>query len=138
MPIQVKYTDEFKLTKNSDYDAGYDICSTIDKTIAPGESKLIPTGVSIAMPEHLYCRVAPRSGLAYKHNIDIHAGVIDASYRGDVGVLLFNHGKEPYQVKRGDRVAQLIFTVISVDELREVDELSYTIRGQGGFGSSGY
>lgn len=82
-------------------------------------------------------RVAPRSGLAVKHGIDTGAGVIDADYRGNVGVVLFNLGAEDYQVKRGDRVAQLILERIATPDIVEVDDLDATTRGAGGYGSTG-
>ena len=84
-----------------------------------------------------YGRIAPRSGLAWKKHIDVGAGVIDADYRGNVGVVLFNHGAEDLEVKVGDRVAQLILEKIAYAEVEEVAELPETVRGAGGFGSSG-
>jgi len=89
------------------------------------------------VPEGTYGRVAPRSGLAWKHHIDVGAGVIDADYRGNVGVVLFNHSEKDFPVQVGDRVAQLILERIIVPDVVEVQELPDTIRGAGGFGSTG-
>lgn len=89
------------------------------------------------MPAGCYGRVAPRSGLAAKHGIDVGAGVIDEDYRGNIGVVLFNHGKEAFEIKRGDRIAQLICERIVYPVLEEVEKLTETVRGAGGFGSTG-
>lgn len=89
------------------------------------------------VPEGTYGRVAPRSGLAVKNFIDVGAGVIDQDYRGNVGVVLFNHADVPFEVKKGDRIAQLICEQILYPELIELDTLSETARGEGGFGSTG-
>ena len=91
----------------------------------------------MAIPEGTYGRVAPRSGLAAKHHLDVGAGVIDADYRGPVGVVMFNLGQTDYPVKKGDRIAQLILEKILMAEIEEVDDLDDTERGEGGFGSTG-
>jgi len=98
---------------------------------------LVKTDLSIAVPAGTYGRVAPRSGLAWKHSIDVGAGVIDADYRGNVGVILFNHSDKDFKVEIGDRIAQLIIERIELPHVQEVDELDDTIRGGGGFGSTG-
>lgn len=117
--------------------AGYDL-SSAKEAIVPARGKaLIPTDLSIAIPEGTYARVAPRSGLAWKHSIDVGAGVIDADYRGPVGVILFNHSDVDFGVKAGDRIAQLIIEKIETPEVTEVDDLDSTERGAGGFGSTG-
>lgn len=85
----------------------------------------------------LCCFAAPRSGLAWKHSIDVLAGVIDADYRGPVGIILFNHSDANFEVKAGDRAAQLIIEVIMMPEVVEVEDLDSTVRGAGGFGSTG-
>jgi deoxyuridine 5'-triphosphate nucleotidohydrolase len=91
------------------------------------------------MPEGVYGRVAPRSGLAWKNHIDVGAGVIDADYRGDIGVVLFNHGSEALEVKLHDRVAQLILERHMMgEEVKEVADLDETERGSGGYGSTGF
>lgn len=93
--------------------------------------------MAIACPEGTYGRIAPRSGLAWKHFIDTGAGVIDADYRGNVGVILFNHAEQEFAVKRGDRVAQLVLERIVTPDVVQVDDLDESERGAGGFGSTG-
>ncbi|GAA5934272.1 hypothetical protein JCM10213_003748 [Rhodosporidiobolus nylandii] len=117
--------------------AGYDLSSAEAKTVPAQGKALISTGLAIAVPEGTYGRIAPRSGLASKHMIDTGAGVIDADYRGEVKVLLFNHAKEDFQVNAGDRIAQLILERIVTPEPQEVASLGDTVRGAGGFGSTG-
>ena len=117
--------------------AGYDLCASQDCTIPAGGKGLVPTGLSISFPAGLYARIAPRSGLALKKFIDVGAGVVDADYRGEVGVVLFNHGDQDFEVKMGDRIAQLILEKISTPEVEEVSGLDSTVRGSGGFGSTG-
>lgn len=117
--------------------AGYDLSSAED-TVIPARGKgLAKTDIAIAVPAGTYGRVAPRSGLALKKGIDVGAGVIDADYRGNVGVILFNHGDEPFEIKRGDRIAQLILERIVTPDVDLVDDLDATDRGAGGFGSTG-
>ena len=119
--------------------AGYDIFSIESVTIAPGSRLLVRTGVSLEVPEYYYIRVAPRSGLSVR-GIDVGAGVIDSSYRGEVKVLLINNSKEYYNVQEGDRIAQLIMERCGnaeISVLEYYDELSMSERGQNGFGSSG-
>ena len=98
---------------------------------------MVKTGLAIAIPENTYARIAPRSGLAVKKFIDTGAGVVDYDYRGEVGVVLFNHAEEDFEVKKGDRIAQLILERISMAEVVETDELFATERGAAGFGSTG-
>lgn len=105
--------------------------------IAPQDKAIVKTDIQIAVPSGCYGRVAPRSGLAAKHFIDVGAGVIDEDYRGNVGVVLFNFGKESFEVKKGDRVAQLICERIVYPDLEELKVLDDTDRGAGGFGSTG-
>lgn len=106
-------------------------------SIAPGERRLIKTGIAIAIPRGHYARVAPRSGLAFKNGIAVMAGVIDEDYRGEVGVILINHGTEDFVVKHGDRIAQLIIEKYTPCLPIEVSSLDDTERGAGGFGSTG-
>lgn len=121
----------------SSYAAGYDLTSPID-AIVPAHGKLgIDLGISISIPLGHYGRIAPRSGLAAKHFIDVGAGVIDCDYRGPLIVLLFNHADVEFVVKPGDRIAQLILERISTPTVESVEELSDTVRGSGGFGSTG-
>ncbi|KAG8377765.1 hypothetical protein BUALT_Bualt08G0067400 [Buddleja alternifolia] len=112
-------------------------CSAADTKVPARGKALIPIDLSIAIPEGTYARVAPRSGLAWKHSIDVGAGVIDADYRGPVGVILFNHSDLDFEVKVGDRIAQMIIEKIVTPEVTEVDDLDSTVRGSGGFGSTG-
>ncbi|GAA5861835.1 hypothetical protein JCM8547_008570 [Rhodosporidiobolus lusitaniae] len=124
-------------TRGSALAAGYDLYSAEDKVVPAQGKALISTGIAMAVPEGTYGRVAPRSGLASKHMIDTGAGVIDADYRGEVKVLLFNHAKEDFAVKTNDRIAQLILERIVTPEALEVESLDDTARGAGGFGSTG-
>ncbi|XP_045384547.1 deoxyuridine 5'-triphosphate nucleotidohydrolase, mitochondrial [Lemur catta] len=124
-------------TRGSARAAGYDLYSAYDYTIPPMEKAVVKTDIQIALPSGCYGRVAPRSGLAAKHFIDVGAGVIDEDYRGNVGVVLFNFGKEKFEVKKGDRIAQLICERIFYPEIEEVQVLDDTERGSGGFGSTG-
>ncbi|KTW32055.1 deoxyuridine 5'-triphosphate nucleotidohydrolase [Pneumocystis jirovecii RU7] len=123
--------------RGSLYAAGYDIYSSCD-TVVPAHGKaLVDTDIAIAVPSGTYGRIAPRSGLALKASISTGAGVIDADYRGQVKVLLFNHGNEDFQIKYGDRIAQLILEKICTPEVAVVEYLEETSRGSGGFGSTG-
>ncbi|KZT35564.1 dUTP diphosphatase [Sistotremastrum suecicum HHB10207 ss-3] len=124
-------------TRGSPLSAGYDLYSAEQKTIPARGKALVDTQLSIAVPAGTYGRVAPRSGLASKHMIDTGAGVIDADYRGVVFVLLFNHGEKDFIVEEGDRIAQLILEQIRTPEVLEVQDLDETLRGAGGFGSTG-
>ncbi|CEL63077.1 Deoxyuridine 5'-triphosphate nucleotidohydrolase OS=Oryza sativa subsp, japonica GN=DUT PE=2 SV=1 [Rhizoctonia solani AG-1 IB] len=124
-------------TRGSALAAGYDLYSAEQKVIPAGGKALVDTQISIAVPVGTYGRVAPRSGLASKFMIDTGAGVIDADYRGVVFVLLFNHSDKDFQVEEGDRVAQLIIEKIQTPEVMEVEDLEETLRGAGGFGSTG-
>ncbi|ESQ45883.1 hypothetical protein EUTSA_v10011147mg [Eutrema salsugineum] len=124
-------------TRGSSLSAGYDLSSAVDSKVPARGKALIPTDLSVAVPEGTYARIAPRSGLAWKHSIDVGAGVIDADYRGPVGVILFNYSDVDFEVKIGDRIAQLIIERIVTPEVMEVDDLDSTVRGEGGFGSTG-
>jgi dUTP pyrophosphatase len=108
-------------------------------TLGPGKHALIPTGLMIALPTGYEAQVRPRSGLAAKHGITVlnAPGTIDADYRGEVGVLLINHGRAPFTVKRGERIAQMVIAPVTHVELTAVASLSGTDRGSGGFGSTG-
>ncbi|KAK2626558.1 hypothetical protein QTJ16_003733 [Diplocarpon rosae] len=133
-----KLSDKARLpTRGSACAAGYDLYAA-KATVVPARGKvLVETDLSMAVPAGTYGRIAPRSGLAAKHMIDTGAGVIDADYRGQVKVLLFNHGEEDFEVQEGDRVAQLVLERIYTPEVREVTELEESVRGAGGFGSTG-
>ena len=121
--------------------AGADLRAAIDsdKVIEPGDHALIPTGFAMALPDNFEAQVRPRSGLALKHGVTVlnTPGTIDADYRGEVGVILINHGKVPFHIQRGDRIAQMIIAPFVQADFQTVDELSETARGEGGFGSSG-
>lgn len=121
-------------------DAGLDLRSRVDMTLAPGMRALVPTGVAIAIPAGYVGLVHPRSGLAIKNGISMvnTPGTIDSGYRGEIAVILINHDlKESFEIKRGDRIAQLVIQQVEVAELVEVQELAVSERGAGGFGSSG-
>ncbi|KIW76656.1 deoxyuridine 5'-triphosphate nucleotidohydrolase [Fonsecaea pedrosoi CBS 271.37] len=124
-------------TRGSAFAAGYDLYASKPITIPARGKALVSTDLSIATPEGTYGRIAPRSGLAAKHFIDTGAGVIDADYRGEVKVLLFNHGEADFRVNKGDRIAQLVLERIYTPEVVEVDNLEESVRGAGGFGSTG-
>ncbi|XP_059204025.1 deoxyuridine 5'-triphosphate nucleotidohydrolase, mitochondrial isoform X1 [Centropristis striata] len=124
-------------TRGSSKAAGYDLYSAYDYTIGPMDKAIVKTDIQIAVPHGCYGRVAPRSGLAAKHFIDVGAGVVDEDYRGNVGVVLFNFSKDTFDVKKGDRVAQLVCERICYPDLEEQETLDETERGAGGFGSTG-
>ena len=117
--------------------AGYDLSAAHDCTIPAGGKGLVKTGLSISFPTGLYARIAPRSGLALKKFIAVGADIVDSDYRGDVGVVLFSHGDQDFQVKMGDRIAQLTLERIDTPPVQEVQDLAGTERGTGGFGSTG-
>lgn len=124
--------------RGSEYAAGYDLSAAHDSVVPARGRALIKTDISISIPYGTYARVAPRSGLAWKHAIDVGAGVIDYDYRGNVGVILFNHSDTEFQVSQGDRIAQLILEKISMAVVQETEEeLPSTSRGSSGFGSTG-
>lgn len=121
-------------------DAGADIYSRIDITLAPGERALVPTGISIALPDGYVALVHPRSGLAIKHGVTMvnAPGTVDAAYRGELHCILINHDPiESVSFKRGDRIAQLVFQKVERAEFVEVEHLPGSDRGSGGFGSTG-
>ena len=121
--------------------SGMDLMALIEKPIKikPQSSVLISTGLSIAIPEDTEVQIRPRSGLAAKSNISVlnTPGTIDSDYRGEIKIILFNHGKEEFTVNNNDRIAQMVLTPILKVNFEEVDELPDTVRGAGGFGSTG-
>ena len=137
--VYIKKLEESALipTRSTDLDAGYDLYSTSDGIVPAGGRKVAGTGIAIAIPPPYYGRVAPRSGLAVKKGIDILAGVIDAGYRGEVGVVLQNLSGEDYPFKKGDRIAQLILEQCNTIGWVELDELKDSKRSDAGFGSTG-
>ena len=121
--------------------SGMDLMAFIEQPIElePGKSCLVPTGLSVAFPEKYEIQIRPRSGLAAKNNITVlnTPGTIDSDYRGELKIILFNHGNENFQINNSDRIAQMILTPIIKMELQETDVLPDTVRGEGGFGSTG-
>jgi dUTP pyrophosphatase len=120
-------------------DAGLDICSSEDLMLHPGERSMVGTGFAMALPEGYAAFVQPRSGLAARSGISIvnTPGLIDCHYRGEVKIILVNLGSEPFEVKRGDRIAQMVIQGVEAAEVEVVEELDDTPRGEGGFGSTG-
>jgi dUTP pyrophosphatase len=123
----------------TEHAAGLDVVAAEDVTLVPGARRAVATGFAIAIPEGFEVQVRPRSGLALKHGITClnTPGTIDADYRGEVKVILANLGTEPFEVRRGERIAQLIPAAVQRARFAEVDELDDTARGTGGFGSTG-
>ena len=121
--------------------SGMDLMAFIKKPInlEPGKSCLVPTGLSVAFPQEYEIQIRPRSGLAAKNNISVlnTPGTIDSDYRGEIKIILFNHSNDNFIINKNDRVAQMVLTPIIKMELEETNELPKTIRGEGGFGSTG-
>mmetsp|Transcript_20496 Transcript_20496/g.35363 ORF Transcript_20496/g.35363 Transcript_20496/m.35363 type:complete len:205 (+) Transcript_20496:37-651(+) len=123
--------------RGSKYAAGYDLYAAYDAVIPGRGQGIVKTDIAIKIPLGTYARIAPRSGLAVKNGISTGAGVVDYDYRGNICVVLFNHKDEDFQIKAGDRVAQMILEKIAIAQVMEVDELDETERGSDGFGSTG-
>jgi len=125
----------------TEHSAGVDLYAAADSDVVlgAGQWKLIPTGIALAIPEGYEGQVRPRSGLALKHGIGMlnGPGTIDADYRGEIGIILFNFGEAPFTIKRGDRIAQLVFARVERARFERVESLSETARGAGGFGHTG-
>jgi len=122
--------------------AGMDLCACLEGkelVLEPGTWQLIPTGIAIALPEGYEAEVRPRSGLALKHGVTLlnAPGTVDADYRGEVGCIMINLSKEPFTIKDGDRIAQLVIHQVCRAELEEAEELPESSRGEGGFGHTG-
>lgn len=124
-------------TRGSGGAVGYDLYAHCDCVIPPTKRALIATGIAVVVPAGVYGRVAPRSGLAVKHGIQVGAGVIDPDYTGEIKVLLFNHGDDDFVVQKGDRIAQLVLERCETPLIEEVGIVEDTQRGSGGFGSTG-
>jgi dUTP pyrophosphatase len=142
MNIKVHYSGKHALPQfETTQSAGMDLRANIEAPVVlkPGDRALIPTGIKMALPDGYEAQIRPRSGLAYKHGITVlnSPGTIDADYRGDVGVLLINHGREAFTVEDGMRVAQMVVAQYSQFEWESVEDLDETARGAGGFGSTG-
>ncbi len=137
-----KLNSKVQLPKyKTDGSSGMDLMAFLESPInlKPQESELIPTGISIAIPEDTEVQIRPRSGLAAKSNISVlnTPGTIDSDYRGEIKIILFNHGKEDFVINNNDRIAQMILMPIVKAEFEEVENLPKTLRGSGGFGSTG-
>lgn len=143
MDVKVKILREGVILPDykTEFSAGMDLhaCLTEDVIINPGEIKLIPTGISIELEDGYEAQIRPRSGLALKHGITVlnTPGTIDPDYRGEIMVILINFGKEPFVITNGMRIAQMVISRFERVNLKVVDELSSTSRGDGGFGSTG-
>ena len=124
-------------TRGSSSSAGLDLYSIEELTIEPKQRAIARTGLAVAIPEEHYGRLAPRSGLALKNGLDVLSGVIDADYRGEIGCLLYNTGDQTIHLPAQSRICQLIIEKIILPEAAWVDDLSDTVRGAGGFGSTG-
>ena len=141
--ILIKKTNKEVITPKykTDGSSGVDLSAFLDKevVIKPNSSELIPTGLQVAIPEELEIQIRPRSGLAAKESIGVlnSPGTIDSDYRGELKIILFNHGNKDFIINNGDRIAQMVLVPILKMEFEEVDSLPETIRGQGGFGSTG-
>ena len=139
MQLRVKKLNENATlpTKAHEGDAGYDLYSS--ETVSLKNSAVIPTGISVSIPQGYYGRVASRSGLSFREHVEVGAGVIDSVFRGEIKVLLYRHtnSKSQLQILKGDRIAQIIITPCASPEVVEVNELDETDRGKGGFGSTG-
>ncbi len=141
--ILIKKTNKEVITPKykTDGSSGVDLSAFLDKevVIKPNRSEIIPTGLQVAIPEELEIQIRPRSGLAAKESIGVlnSPGTIDSDYRGELKIILFNHGNKDFIINNGDRIAQMVLVPILKMEFEEVDSLPDTIRGQGGFGSTG-
>ena len=132
---------EFVPVQQSVHSSGYDLKAAVETavSIAPGERKLVPTGIRLEIPAGFEGQVRPRSGLALRHGITLlnSPGTIDADYRGDVGVILYNAGNEDFIIQPGDRIAQIVFCSVTSAEMKHTEILNESERGEGGFGSTG-
>lgn len=137
LPIKKLHSDAKLPAFAHDTDAGMDLCTTEEITIAPGESAAFPTGLAFAIPVGYVGLIWDKSGVAIKRNVKTKAGVIDAGYRGEVMVGVFNIGTEPQTFEVGDKVAQMLIQKIEQPNIVEVNELDETARGEGAFGSTG-
>lgn len=141
MRIQILKLDKSAIIPQYSHpgDAGMDLFSIEEKVIGSGETKLITTGIAIELPQGTEAQIRPRSGLAVKHSITVlnTPGTIDAGYRGEIGVILINHGKESFRVFKGMKIAQMVISSFIHAEIETVEQLSISSRGSDGFGSTG-
>ena len=126
---------------HSDLASGVDLYAAVEEEIVlqPGERRLIPTGIAIVLPHGYEAQIRPRSGLALKHGLSMvnTPGTVDADFRGELCAILINHGSEPFTVRRGERIAQMVINKVTRAQFEVIDELSATMRGSNGFGSTG-
>jgi dUTP pyrophosphatase len=143
IPVLVKRLEHFGDLELPDYASerasGMDVLAAEEVTLAPGERHPVATGLAVAIPQGYEIQVRPRSGLALKHGLTVPntPGTIDSDYRGELKVILINHGDAPFKIRRGDRIAQLVLAPVVRASWLKVDELDQTVRGEGGFGSTG-
>ena len=143
VPVPVKRLPHFEGLELPEYAtegaAGMDVLAAEDVVLVPGARHAVATGLAVALPHGFEIQVRPRSGLALKHGISVPnaPGTIDSDYRGEVKVILINHGAESFEIRRGDRIAQLVLAPVTRATWLKVDELDETARGEGGFGSTG-
>ncbi|MCU0286839.1 MAG: dUTP diphosphatase [Acidobacteria bacterium] len=141
MKLKVKRMDEKAILPSYAHpgDAGLDLYAIEKKTIDPGESTFIRTGITIQLPPGTEAQVRPRSGLALNHSVTVlnSPGTIDQGYRGEIKIILINHGKVPFEVEKGMKIAQLVIQSVLTVDVVQVEELSCSQRGEGGFGSTG-
>lgn len=143
VPVMVKRLDHFEGLELPDYAtdgaAGMDVLAAEDAVLPPGGRHAVGTGLCLAIPPGYELQVRPRSGLALKHGISLPnaPGTIDSDYRGELKIILINHGDRPFEVLRGDRIAQLVLAPVVRASWLKVDELDETVRGEDGFGSTG-
>lgn len=136
VPASVEYQARFPAQARQG-DAGYDLASMEGYVLEPGEREPFRTGVAVAIPEGYVGYIKPRSGLAFRHGIDVLGGVIDSGYRGEILVILINLGQEDFTVSPGDRIAQLVIQPVMAVDFEDVLTLPDSVRGGGGFGSTG-
>lgn len=137
MKVKKLSKEAYLPSRGTPYSAGLDLSSPIDTIIHPGQRQLIKLDISIELENYTYAHILPRSSLALKHGIHIGAGIIDSDYRGNVGVLLFNLSDAPFNLSKGDRIAQMIVKKYEHVDVVEVETLEDSQRGVGGFGSTG-
>jgi dUTP pyrophosphatase len=143
IPVRVKRLPHFEGLELPAYAtegaAGMDVLAAEDVTLAPGARHAVATGLAVAIPPGFEIQVRPRSGLALKHGVTVPntPGTIDSDYRGELKVIMINHGAQPFEIRRGDRIAQLVLAPVMQATWLKVDELDETARGEGGFGSTG-
>lgn len=139
LSVKVKKIYENAVIPNyaKDGDAGFDLHSVEEKILAVGEKDVIKTGIKIEIPEGYFGSIRDRSGLAAKNALHCLAGVVDSGYRGEIGIVMINLGKEEFKINKGDRIAQMLIQMVERVEIEEVEELGESFRGESGFGSTG-